>query len=143
MIVVLPATPAFHTSAVMPSGPIPFRLDDVRGHRPVIIVFAPSDRSPAFQNQVALFDEDDALRRAHPAMVFVLDEGTSTADGSRLDASSSDELRTTFAVEPDAFLVVLIGPDGQLRHRDDSPLQPAAIVDRLSDGSVGSPSAGR
>jgi hypothetical protein len=126
----------------MSSGPVSFRLDDVRGHRPVILVFAPSDRSPSFENQVTLFEEDEALHRANPAMVFVLDEGTSTADGSHLDASSSDELRTSFGVDADAFLVVLIGRDGSVRHRDDTPLQPAAIVDRLSDGSVRTSTSG-
>lgn len=123
----------------MSSSPVPFRLDDVRGQRPVILVFAPSERSPAYENQITLLEQDDLARRANAAIVLVLDEGSSTADGSRLDASSEDELRTSFGVDAGDFLVVLIGRDGKERHRDDTPLQTAAMSDRLSDGSAGSP----
>lgn len=122
----------------MSSSPISFRLDDARGHRPVILVFAPSERSPAYENQIALLEQDDVRNRSNAAIVHILNEGTSTVDGSRLDTPSADELRASFGVDPDDFLVVLIGLDGEVRHRDDSPLHTAAIFERLSDGSAGS-----
>ncbi len=121
----------------MAENPVTFRLDDLRGRRPIILVFAPSERSPAFENQVALIQDDGTARRLKAVLVLVLANGTSTADGERIDESSADELRTSFGVDEDDFLVVILGADGAERHRDDAPLQPAAIENRLSDGAVG------
>lgn len=116
---------------------VSFRLDDVRGRRPLIFIFAPSERSPSFESQLSLIEEEQVARRARAMLAIVLDEGTSTIDGDRLDEPSADELRTTFGVGPDDFLIILVGADGRERHRDDAPLQPAVIVERLSDGALG------
>lgn len=120
----------------MPPSPISFRLDDVRGRNAVILIFAPSERSPSYENQIALLEEEDVASRMNATMLIVLNEGASTVDGERIDEPSADELRTSFGVEADEFLVVLIGADGKERHRDDAPLQTAAIMDRLSGGST-------
>ncbi len=118
--------------------PVSFRLGDIRGRRPIILLFAPSDRSPSYENQLALLEEEDVADRLNAAMVIVLCKGTSMVNGEGIDEPSADELRASFGVEAEDFLVVLIGADGKERHRDDTPLHPAAIVDRLSSGSAAS-----
>lgn len=116
----------------MPAHPVSFRLDDVRGHSAVLLLFAPSERSPAYENQIILFEEEALLDRLDAAFVVAFSEGSSQANGEQIDATSADELRTAFGVEGDDFMIVLIGADGKERHRDDSPLQPAVIIERLS-----------
>lgn len=113
----------------------PFRLEDVRGRQPIILIFAGSDRSPAYENQMALLEEESILQQADALLARVFAEGESYVQDERLDAASAEQLRMEFGVEDDDFLIVLIGQDGEERRRDDAPLQPSVIIERISDAT--------
>ena len=112
-----------------------FRLEDVRGRQPVILIFAPSETSPAYENQARLLHEEKIAERggAHVAHIFC--DGDSYLNQEKLDQSSADQLRADFEVGDDDFLIVLIGHDGVEKRRDDAPLQPAVILERISDAT--------
>lgn len=121
----------------MPDGPVAFRLDEIAGTRPVILLFAPSERSPAFENQISLISDDEVVHNLNAVLVQVFAEGTSYVRSERLDDASVEELRTTFGVDDDDFLIVFLGADGRELHRSDAPVQASMIIERLTDGSRG------
>ena len=118
----------------MQDGPVAFRLDDTSGSQPVILLFAPSERSPAYENQMALFSDDDVVRELDAVLVQIFEEGTSYVRGDRLDEASAEELRTTFRVEDNDFLIVFLGKKGKELHRSDAPVQPSVIIERFTGG---------
>jgi len=112
-----------------------FRLEDVRGTHPIILLFAPSDRSPAYENQIALLQEEAVLAPAGVMLARIFTNGDSYLDDVKLEPASADQLRTQCHVDDDMFLIVLIGRDGTEKRRDDAPLQPAVILERISDST--------
>ena len=68
----------------MPKGPVSFQLEQAVGDRPVILLFAPSERSPAYESQIPLLD-DATLRELHPLLVRVFTDGDSYAGDERID----------------------------------------------------------
>lgn len=112
-----------------------FRLEDVLGRQPIILLFASSDRSPAFENQIALLEEEPILRQTDALLGRILNEGESYIRDERLDDASVAQLRAHIGVEDDDFLIVLFGRDGEEKRRDDAPLQPGVILERISDAT--------
>lgn len=121
----------------MPEGPVSFHLDEMPGAGPVVLLFAPSERSPAFENQITLLSEDNIVRALDAVLVKVFAEGSSYVRSERLDEASAEELRTSYGVGDDDFLIVFLGTDGKELHRSDAPVQASMIMERFSDGSRG------
>jgi hypothetical protein len=110
-----------------------FRLEEAKGKQPILLLFAPSDRSPAYENQVVLLEEESNLETAGVLVARIFSEGDSYLDGTKLEPSSVEQIRSQFQIDDDTFLIVLIGRDGSEKQRDDAPLQPAVILERISD----------
>lgn len=119
----------------MPEGPVSFQLEEATGRQPVILLFAPSERSPAYENQIALLADDKVIDDLDAVLVRSLAGGTSYLRNERLDDASSDALRTAYQVDKDDFLIVFLAVDGSEIHRSDAPVPPSIIVERYSDGS--------
>lgn len=119
----------------MKKEPVTFQPEDFAGRQAVILIFAPSERSPAYESQIGLFLEDDMLRRLDAVIVHVLLQGTCLIREDRLDEASAEMLRTAYGVGDNDFLLVLIGRDGTERFRSDAPVQPAVVTERLTDRS--------
>lgn len=111
------------------------RLEELKGSHPIILLFAPSDRSPAYENQVALLEEESGLAQAGVMLARIFTDGDSYLDDRKLEPASVDQLRSQFHIDDDMFLLVLIGRDGAEKMRDDAPLQPAVIFERISDST--------
>lgn len=112
-----------------------FRLEDARGRQPIILIFAASDRSPAYENQMALLEKAPIFDKADALIGSIFAEGESYIQDEKLDPVSVEQLRLEFNVKDDEFLIVLIGQDGVEKRRDDAPLQPAVILERISDAT--------
>lgn len=119
----------------MQDGPVAFRLDDTSGSQPIILLFAPSERSPAYENQISLLSDDDVVRDLDAVLVQIFEEGTSYVRSERLDETSAEELRTAFRIEDNDFLIVFLGKNGKEMHRSDAPVQASLIIERFTDGS--------
>ena len=114
----------------MAAPPSRFRIDDVRGREPVVLIFAPSDRSPAFENQISLLQDD--VSEDLIFVVQVLVEGACYAGKGKLDEPSARELRQQYAIGDDDFAVVMLDKEGRERYRGDAPVQPEFLHDKIS-----------
>lgn len=114
---------------------ISFRLEDLEGNQPIILLFASSDRSPAYENQMALLEEEGLLEQSGVLIARILADGDSYLQNEKMDSSSAERLLSRFNVQDQDFLIVLIGRDGTEKRRDDAPLQPGVILERISDAT--------
>ena len=104
-----------------------------RGEAALVLVLAPSERSPAFETQMDLLAEAaDDLRRRGVVVARLLFEGVSRVGDRRIDEASARALRARYDVGDDDFRLVLLDVDGREVRRDDAPLQPEAILDALT-----------
>jgi hypothetical protein len=105
-----------------------FNLDDAQWRDRVLLVFAPSEQFPAYQQhrqQWASVTADRVERQLK--LVEVLATGTSRVDGQPMSVASANQLRTQFGIAPSDFAIVLIGKDGTEKQRETSPIAPIEI----------------
>ena len=119
----------------MARGAVSFQIQEAQGIRPVMLLFAPSERSPAYENQMSLFSDDGMLEELDALLVRIFAEGTSYVGADRMDDASVETLRTGYQVEEHEFLIVFIDRDGRELHRSDAPVQASVILERFSNGS--------
>jgi hypothetical protein len=94
----------------------------------LLLVFAPSANSPAYQRQMQLFEGRQAdFKERDLLLVELLTQGTSSTAGKMLDQADVAKLRARFRVAPQDFRVILVGKDGTAKRRDSNPIQPEII----------------
>ena len=112
----------------MPVTDLPALSDEV-GKRGIILIFAPSERAPAYEAQVRLLDEDlEAVETSNVLLVSVLTQGESRIGERRIEPDEATRLQEALSVEPDEFKIVVLGPDGSIVRRDDAPLRITALL---------------
>ena len=117
-----------HHSAKMSS----FSLSTQKWKNRVLLVFAPSSRSEAYQQQMQLFAQHKpGFSDRDLVLVRVLTEGTSSAVGQPIDEASATRLRDRFGVGKGDFRVILVGKDGGTKRRDSNPVQASAIFNEI------------
>ena len=122
----------------MPPIPEPLAFDpsEWRGRNALLLVFAPSPKSPAYEQQIDLVQGAEAGFRARDlVLVQILLEGESYVNDQRMEQSSARRLREQFGVEDESFCVVLLDRDGDERRKTDTPLKAEALFAVL-DGSA-------
>lgn len=125
----LPLLPA---TAQPPMPPPAFRLDDHHGQHRVLLIFAPSERAPAFEMQRDLLRGDaEGMEARDLLLVTVLHAGGSRAGDRSLSPDDGQALRERFGVGPDDFALILIGKDGTEKRRDDAPVEPSVLFDQI------------
>lgn len=125
----------------MAQGAVSFQIQEAHGIRPVMLLFAPSERSPAYENQMSLLSDDGMLEELDALLVRIFAEGTSYVGRDRMDDASVETLRTGYQVGDDEFLIVFVDRDGRELHRSDAPVQASVILERFSNGSWRDPKA--
>jgi hypothetical protein len=98
---------------------------------PAILIFAPSEKSPAFENQISLLRKERLVDDGTIHVVRVLHEGACYAGQEKLDDAEADMLRERYGIGEDEFAVVLIGKAGEEVYRGDAPVQPDFLLERL------------
>lgn len=93
-------------------------LGDYRWERRPLLVFSPTERDPRLAETLSRI-EATRCDFASRDMVLgrVVTKGASTLDGQVVDAEQSQRLRDQFAIDENAFAVVLIGKDGGEKRR--------------------------
>lgn len=104
--------------------PLPSEAGDLNGYRwekRPVLVFAPSEDDPALERQIGLFeDAAPGLEERDIVVLTDTDDGTPGTLRGRLAAKS--------------FEVILVGKDGGVKLRSDSPVTPEALfatIDRM------------
>ena len=102
------------------------------GNAPLVLIFAPSERAPAYEEQIGLID---ASREAWDARGVVIAtcfwEGACHLGQRKLSGDEVHALRDRFDVSKDAFRIVVVGADDTVKLHDGAPLKPQAILDAL------------
>ena len=98
-------------------------LGDYRWERRPLLVFAPTQGDPRLVETVSRIDATRCDFASRDMVVgLVVAEGRSALDGQVIDAAQLQRLRDQFAIDDDAFTVLLIGKDGGEKRRvDDVP----------------------
>jgi hypothetical protein len=101
---------------------VEFKLRDYKWHHRLVLLFAPSNRSLDYQQQIQAWQAHKAgILDRDLLLVEVLGTGTSLVDGHPLTPDSVEALRRRFGVVKDQFVVLLVGKDGTEKQRSHSP----------------------
>jgi hypothetical protein len=122
----------------MPAPPdvLTFDPEAYRGRNALLLVFAPSPKSPAYQSQMDLFQGAEGGFQARSLLlVQLLFEGESHLNEHRLHKASAQAVRERYGVASDAFSLVLLDQGGQERRRYDTPVKPEALFEALDGPS--------
>ncbi|MBD2772442.1 DUF4174 domain-containing protein [Iningainema tapete] len=112
------ATPAQTNQTVKMSS---FNLSSQKWKNRVLLVFAPSEKASAYQQQMQLFNQyKPGFADRDLVLVQVL-----------ADEESNANLRDRFDVGKDDFRVILVGKDGGVKSRYNSPVQAKAIFNEI------------
>lgn len=119
---------AFRVAAVpAPSPAVEFDLSNYQWRHRVALIFAPSERSPTYQQQMQAWQANTAgtLDR-HLKLVEVLGR-VGRADGQFITPASVERLRQRFGVTTEDFAVILVGKDGTEKQRNQAPINPIML----------------
>ncbi|MDF5715077.1 MAG: DUF4174 domain-containing protein [Rhizonema sp. NSF051] len=109
-----------------------FSLSTQKWKNRVLLIFAPSSQSQAYQQQMRLFAQHKpGFSERDLVVVRVLTEGTSYAEGQQIDEASATRLRDRFGIGKGDFRVILVGKDGGTKRRDGNPIQASAIFNEI------------
>jgi len=107
---------------------VTFNLSEQQWQHRIVLIFAPSERSPAYQQQMKAWEAHQAgWQERDPKLVEVLAVGASRVDGQPMTAAAAARLRHQFGIDSDAFAVILIGKDGTEKQRERAPVEPTAL----------------
>jgi hypothetical protein len=107
-------------------------LESYQWKNRLLLVFAPSENSAAYQQQMQLFQGQQAGFNERDLVIYeLLDRGGNRANGQSIDREDAAKIRARFQVSPGEFRVVLVGKDGTSKRRDQSPVSPTVILRKL------------
>lgn len=107
---------------------VEFNLSDRRWQHRIVLIFAPSEREPAYQQQMQQWKaHSEGIHDRDLKLVEVLGIGESRVDGQPIAPLSADRLRQQFGVTPEEFAVVLVGKDGTEKQREQAPVDPTVL----------------
>lgn len=108
MLVVLVTSSVLGSATVMAS-----ELSDYRWERRPLVLFAPSDSDPRLGETLSRIEATRCDFDGRDMVIgLVVADGTSTLDGQFIDADESRRLVNQYAIDGNAFTVLLIGKDG-------------------------------
>ena len=111
---------------------VAFDFNAYRWKNRLLLVFAPSANTPAYQKQMQLFQTQQAgFKERDLLLVELLTEGTSHAERQAIDQADVAKMRSRFKVAPQDFRVILVGKDGTAKRRDSNPVQPRVIFNEI------------
>jgi hypothetical protein len=109
-----------------------FDLNTYQWKNRLLLIFAPSENSSAYQRQMQLFQGQQAgFKERDLLLVELLTESTSRVYGQALDDTDVARARSHFNVAPQDFQVILVGKDGTAKRRESNPIQPEVIFNEI------------
>ena len=104
-------------------------LDSYRWKRRLLLVFAPSAKMPAYQDQQRLLTGHDAqlAERDVTRGAFVRD-GSGYLGASAVSGAASAEVRVWLGVSADRFAVLLVGKDGGVKLTRAEPISAVELI---------------
>ena len=111
---------------------VTFNLGDQQWQHRILLIFAPSEQSPLYQQQQQAWQSrTEDMQERDLKLVEVLAIGASRVDGQLMSAASADRLRNQFGVAPEDFAVILVGKDGTEKQRFSQPVDLSDIFSTI------------
>jgi Domain of unknown function (DUF4174) len=104
-----------------------FNLSQHQGQHRVVLIFAPSERSPAYQQQLQAWQVDIGGIRDRDLKLVEVIGSAGRADGQPLTPAVAEQLRQRFEVSAEEFVIILIGKDGTEKQRSQTPIDLATL----------------
>jgi hypothetical protein len=115
-----------------PAQPQSFWLEDHQWQNRILLLFAPSEQHPDYQQQLQqMAGQETEIAERELLVVHSLATGTNRLAEQPLDGASSDRLRQQFGITPDEFAVILVGKDGTQKRQERSPISLTTIFDQI------------
>lgn len=126
------ATPIAMQNEYTPSNNTKKSLDAYKWNNRLLLVFAPNEDSPAYQQQMQRLQGQQADLKERDLLVFeLLAQGTSRVNGQSIDPEEVAKVRKRFNVGSQEFRVILVGKDGTAKRRDRVPVSPQVIFKEI------------
>ena len=107
-------------------------LDAYKWNNRLLLVFAPNEDSPTYQQQMQRFQGKQADLSERDLLVFeLLAQGTSRVNGQSITPEEAAQVRQRFNVGSQDFRVILVGKDGTAKRRDRTPVSPEVIFKEI------------
>lgn len=107
-------------------------LDAYKWNNRLLLVFAPNEDSPAYQQQMRRLQGQQADLSERDLLVFeLLAQGTSRVNGQSITPEEAAQVRKRFKVSSQEFGVILVGKDGTAKRRDRTPVSPEVIFKEI------------
>jgi hypothetical protein len=100
----------------------------------LLLVFAPSPEDEAYQEQLELLSDDDALAERDLVLFHIFESDSGFAGETRLSEADVAQLQEQFEVGLKDFTVVLVGKDGTEKERWSKPIHTAelfSLIDQM------------
>lgn len=119
------------TSTSDASQDVEFDLSDYQWQHRIVLIFAPLEQSPAYQQQMQAWKANtEGMIDRDLKVVEVLHTGASRADGQPISAASAERLRQQFGVTTEA-VVILVGKDSTEKQRNQAPVEPSVLFRKI------------
>jgi len=101
---------------------IDFNPNNYRWQHRLVLLFAPSQSSTAYQQQIKTWQAHRVgVSDRDLKLVEVLATGESRVDGQPITATSAESLRQQYKIAVNDFVVILVGKDGTAKQRSRTP----------------------
>lgn len=110
---------------------IEFNMSDYQWQHRIALIFAPSEQSPLYQQQMEQWDASEGIQERELKLVEVLGTGAGRFDGQRISLMSAERLRQQFGITTEDFAVILVGKDGTEKQRSQTLIDPATIFSAI------------
>jgi hypothetical protein len=98
-------------------------LDSFRWKNRVLIIFAPSNKSVGYMDQIQVLVADkEGVADRDLILIEVFERGTSQCSSWPISSELAQRLRRRFNVKESQFQVLLIGKDGGVKMRSAEPV---------------------
>lgn len=97
----------------------------------LLLVSAPSENAPQYQQQMQLFSSQTAELAARDLLLVELfSNGASRINGDTISSEDVTQIKQQFNIG-DQFSVILVGKDGTAKRRETTPVKPTVIFQQI------------
>lgn len=111
--------------------PIMLNLQSYQWKNRLLLVSAPSENTPEYQQQMQLFSNQTAEFADRDLLLIELfANGTSRINGNTISSEDVTQIKQQFNIGNE-FSVILVGKDGTAKRRETTPVEPTAIFQQI------------
>lgn len=119
------------STAIAQQTPTMVNLQSYQWKNRLILVSAPSENAPEYQQQMQLFSNQTAEFADRDLLLIELfSNGTSRINGNTINSEDVTQIKQQFNIGNE-FSVILVGKDGTAKRRETTPVEATAIFEQI------------